>query len=172
MKLDELPQLINVALGDMSFVGPRPKIAQHENLCMLCRPGITGAATIQFTHEEGLIEGVPEELVERYVTTVFNPEKCRLDIHYIETTDFRTDVKILLHTVFKLSNQSRTKFPVEIAQFLVARSREEARCRLRLPCWRMGTSVPQKARKSAKRLEMDRGVLARLACLMRALPFW
>lgn len=149
MKLDELPQLINVALGDMSFVGPRPKIAQHENLCMLCRPGITGAATIQFTHEEGLIEGVPEELVERYVTTVLNPEKCRLDIHYIETTDFRTDVKILLHTVFKLSNQSRTKFPVEIAQFLVARSAIGSTLPVAVTVLEDGDFVPQKARKSA-----------------------
>ena len=122
LKLDELPQLINVARGDMSFVGPRPKIAEHENLCMLCRPGITGAATIQFSHEEGLIEGVPEELVERYVTTVLNPEKCKLDVQYIETTDFRTDLRILLDTVFKLGNRSRRIIPTESARFLQAKS--------------------------------------------------
>ena len=122
LKLDELPQLINVVRGEMSLVGPRPKIAQHENLCMLCRPGITGAATIEFSHEEGLLAGVPEELVERYVVTVLNPEKCKLDITYIETTGFGTDLKILMHTVFKLSNRSRRTFTTESVRFLKTRS--------------------------------------------------
>jgi len=125
LKLDELPQLINVVRGEMSFVGPRPKIALHENLCMLCRPGITGAATIEFSHEEALLSGVPDALVERYVTTVLNPEKCKLDIQYIETTKFVTDLKIMMHTVFKLSNRSRRTFPVESARFLTARSNME-----------------------------------------------
>jgi lipopolysaccharide/colanic/teichoic acid biosynthesis glycosyltransferase len=118
LKLDELPQLINVLRGEMSFVGPRPKIAEHENLCMLCRPGITGAATIEFSHEEGLLAGVPEELVERYVVTVLNPEKCKLDIKYIETAGLATDLKILMHTVLKLSNRSRRTFSTESARFL------------------------------------------------------
>ena len=126
LKLDELPQLINVARGEMSFVGPRPKIPQHESLCMLCRPGITGAATIEFSHEEGLLAGVPEELVERYVVTVLNPEKCKLDIKYIETTRFVTDLRILLHTIFKLSNAQRRTFSTESARFLMARSSAES----------------------------------------------
>jgi len=125
LKLDELPQLINVVRGEMSFVGPRPKVPQHENLCMLCRPGITGAATIEFSHEEGLLAGVPEELVERYVVTVLNPEKCKLDIKYIETTRFSTDLKILMHTVFKLSNRSRRTFSTEAARFLKTRTSME-----------------------------------------------
>jgi lipopolysaccharide/colanic/teichoic acid biosynthesis glycosyltransferase len=125
LKLDELPQLINVLRGEMSFVGPRPKIAQHENLCMLCRPGITGAATIEFSHEESLLAGVPEELVERYVVTVLNPEKCKLDIKYIETTRFGTDLKILMHTVFKLSNRSRRTFSTEALRFLKTRTSME-----------------------------------------------
>jgi lipopolysaccharide/colanic/teichoic acid biosynthesis glycosyltransferase len=104
-KLDELPQLINVVRGEMSFVGPRPKIPQHEHLRMLCRPGITGAATIVFSHEESLLENVPEVFVEHYVTSVLNPEKCRLDCHYIETAKFGTDLRILVRTVFKLSNR-------------------------------------------------------------------
>ncbi|MDQ2844118.1 MAG: sugar transferase [Acidobacteriota bacterium] len=121
LKLDELPQLVNVVRGEMSFVGPRPKIAQHENLCMLCRPGITGAATIEFSHEEAMLVGVPEEFVENYVVSVLNPEKCKLDIEYIETTRFGTDLKILMHTVFKLSNRSRRTFAVESARFLKTR---------------------------------------------------
>lgn len=125
LKLDELPQLINVLRGEMSFVGPRPKIPEHENLCMLCRPGITGAATIEFSHEEGLLAGVPEELVERYVVTVLNPEKCKLDIKYIETTGFGTDLKILMHTVLKLSNRSRAAFSTESVRFLKTRTSME-----------------------------------------------
>ena len=121
LKLDELPQLINVIRGDMSFVGPRPKIPLHENLCMVCRPGITGAATIEFSHEEALLMGVPEEFVERFVVTVLNPEKCKLDIEYIETTRFRTDLKILMHTIFKLSKRSKRTFSMESARFLMAK---------------------------------------------------
>lgn len=125
LKLDELPQLVNVVRGEMSFVGPRPKIRQHENLCMLCRPGITGAATIEFSHEEKLLTGVPVEFVEHYVTTVLNPEKCRLDANYIETTRFRTDLKILIDTVFKLGNRPIHAFPPESGRFLLARSASE-----------------------------------------------
>lgn len=125
LKLDELPQLINVARGEMSFVGPRPKIAAHENLCLMCRPGITGAATIEFSHEESLLAGVPEEFVERYVVTVLNPEKCKLDIQYIETSRFRTDMCILMHTVFKLSKRSGCALSTESVRFLTARSSME-----------------------------------------------
>lgn len=149
LKLDELPQLINVARGEMSFVGPRPKIAQHENLCMLCRPGITGAATIEFSHEEGLIEGVPEELVERYVTTVLNPEKCKLDMQYMETTNFRTDLRILLNTIFKLSNRSRKAFPVEAARFLQARSGVDRTLASGISSLEDGDFRSQEARQSA-----------------------
>ncbi|HEY5212366.1 MAG TPA: sugar transferase [Acidobacteriaceae bacterium] len=104
-KLDELPQLINVVRGEMSFVGPRPKIPQHECLQMLSRPGITGAATVVFSDEERLLADVPENFVEHYVTSVLNPEKCRLDAHYIETARFSTDIRILLRTLFKPGSQ-------------------------------------------------------------------
>ena len=107
LKLDELPQLINVVRGDMSFVGPRPKIPQHENLNMLCRPGITGAATVVFSHEESLLAEIPEDLVEHYVMSVLNPEKCRLDSRYIESAKLSTDLKILMNTLFKLSNEPK-----------------------------------------------------------------
>ncbi len=115
LKLDELPQLINVARGEMSFVGTRPKIPQHEFLYMLSRPGITGAATVVFSDEESLLADVPEHFVEHYVTSVLNPEKCRLDSHYIETARFSTDVRILMRTVFKLGNQPKSTWtPVPV----------------------------------------------------------
>jgi lipopolysaccharide/colanic/teichoic acid biosynthesis glycosyltransferase len=105
MKLDELPQLVNVARGEMSFVGPRPKIPQHETLCMLCRPGITGAATLVFSHEESMLADIPAEFVERYVTSTLNPEKCRLDSNYIETARFKTDMTILINTVIRIGKR-------------------------------------------------------------------
>jgi lipopolysaccharide/colanic/teichoic acid biosynthesis glycosyltransferase len=122
LKFDELPQLLNVIRGDMSFVGPRPKVAQHENLRMLCRPGITGAATIKFSHEDGLLKNVPEEMVERYMVTVLNPEKCRLDVQYIETAGFRVDLAILAHTIFKLSSRSPSGNSAAPDRFLMAMS--------------------------------------------------
>ncbi len=149
LKLDELPQLVNVVRGEMSFVGPRPKIRQHENLCMLCRPGITGAATIEFSHEEKLLTCVPSEFVEHYVTTVLNPEKCRLDANYIETTRFRTDLKILIDTVFKLGKRPIHAFPAESARFLLARSAVEPAAGFALNHGEDGVLSTTKVRQSA-----------------------
>ncbi len=121
LKLDELPQLINVLRGEMSFVGPRPKLEEHEHLSMLCRPGITGAATVEFSNEEGLLHGVPDETVEHFVVNILNPEKCRLDIHYIETATFASDLRIMMRTVFKLGDRSRSVLSADAARFLRAR---------------------------------------------------
>jgi lipopolysaccharide/colanic/teichoic acid biosynthesis glycosyltransferase len=106
-KLDELPQLVNVVRGEMSLVGPRPKIAQHENLCMLCRPGITGAATALFSDEENLLADVPAEFIERYMISELNPKKCRIESCYIETARFTADLKILIDTLIGLGRQSQ-----------------------------------------------------------------
>jgi lipopolysaccharide/colanic/teichoic acid biosynthesis glycosyltransferase len=108
-KLDELPQLVNVLCGEMSLVGPRPKIASHENLCMLCRPGMTGAASVRFCDEENLLAEVPSGFIESYVVSELNPEKCRIDSHYIETAGFSTDLTILADTVFRLGRRSKTR---------------------------------------------------------------
>ncbi len=113
-KLDEVPQLINVIIGQMSFVGPRPKIESHEQMTMNCRPGITGAATMVFTREEEFLAKVPEQQVELYTTRVLNPIKVHLDEQYAEQGTFYSDLGILLATVLRLG---RRKNATELPQF-------------------------------------------------------
>ena len=111
-KLDELPQLFNVIIGEMSFVGPRPKIESHEHMTMHCRPGITGAATMIFTREEELLARVPEQHVELYAIRVLNPIKAHLDERYAEEGTFSSDLGILLTTVLKLGRgKEATELP-------------------------------------------------------------
>lgn len=106
-KLDELPQLINVLLGDMSLVGPRPDLPEfiveldrsRRMRLALLTPGITGSATLQFRHEEELLAEVPpEELRSFYVHEVL-PRKSDLDLDYASRASFFGDMVILLRTV-------------------------------------------------------------------------
>lgn len=102
-KLDELPQLFNVLRGDMSMVGPRPKLALHEKMNLTCRPGITGAATLVFAREEEFLAQVDVDEVEQYTIEVLNPVKARLDTDYAENGTFMSDLCILACTAFRLS---------------------------------------------------------------------
>jgi lipopolysaccharide/colanic/teichoic acid biosynthesis glycosyltransferase len=101
-KLDELPQLFNVILGDMSLVGPRPKLIGHEKMDMICRPGITGAATLKFAKEEDLLMEIAEHEVETFTIEVLNPIKAGLDTQYAFDGNFRSDMKLLARTAFGL----------------------------------------------------------------------
>ncbi len=105
LKLDELPQLYNVIVGEMSLVGPRPKLASHERMHLHCRPGITGAATLVFAREEEILARVPEEHVESYAVHVLNPIKARLDTEYAERGTFLSDLRILAGTAFRLGKR-------------------------------------------------------------------
>ncbi|WP_052313243.1 sugar transferase [Terriglobus roseus] len=107
IKLDELPQLYNVVRGDMSLVGPRPKLVSHECGPLPCRPGITGAATLLFTREEELLAKVPADLVERFTVQVLNPVKAKLDARYAEHATFGTDFGLIAATVFRLQWDKR-----------------------------------------------------------------
>jgi lipopolysaccharide/colanic/teichoic acid biosynthesis glycosyltransferase len=97
-KLDELPQFWNVLHGDMSLVGPRPKLPHHEALRMACRPGITGAATLAFRNEEEFLSEIPEDQLETFYETFVKPAKAHLDLEYMHAATLGSDLKILWRT--------------------------------------------------------------------------
>ena len=105
LKLDELPQLFNVLLGHMSFVGPRPDVESFANLLLgedriilSIRPGITGPATLAFRDEETLL--TKSEDPERYNREVIFPAKTKLNRRYIEEYQFQKDIYYILITLF------------------------------------------------------------------------
>lgn len=100
-KLDELPQVLNVLRGDMSLVGPRPKMPEHAILDVPCRPGVTGAATIAFAREETLLDRVPEHDLENYYHRVVLPTKRRLDAEYMARATFFSDLKLIVNSVLR-----------------------------------------------------------------------
>jgi lipopolysaccharide/colanic/teichoic acid biosynthesis glycosyltransferase len=102
-KIDELPQLWNVLLGQMSLVGPRPEdlafVALHEteySQILVVRPGITGLGQLAFSKESEILD--PEDGVGHYVDRIL-PQKVRLDILYTRTWTVRGDCRILTWTV-------------------------------------------------------------------------
>ncbi|MEL7496259.1 MAG: sugar transferase [Planctomycetota bacterium] len=104
LKIDELPQLINVFLGHMSFVGPRPdvpgfadRLEGEDRIILSVRPGITGPATLAFRDEEDLLAGVDDP--ESYNREVIWPEKVRLNKQYIHDYTFRSDIAAIWQTI-------------------------------------------------------------------------
>jgi lipopolysaccharide/colanic/teichoic acid biosynthesis glycosyltransferase len=100
-KLDELPQLINVLIGDMSLVGPRPKMPEHVLSDIPCRPGITGMATIIFACEERVLAGVARERLDAYYHEVVLPAKRQLDAEYMSRATFFSDLRLLVNSVLR-----------------------------------------------------------------------
>lgn len=103
-KLDELPQLINVFLGQMSFVGPRPdvpgfmdKLQGEERILLSIRPGITGPASIYFKNEEELL--AQQDDPEAYNAEVIWPKKVELNIEYIKNYSIFKDIGYIVKTV-------------------------------------------------------------------------
>jgi lipopolysaccharide/colanic/teichoic acid biosynthesis glycosyltransferase len=116
-KLDELPQFWNVLRGDMSLVGPRPKLPHLEGLHMPCRPGITGAATLAFRFEEKMLSQIPHQYLAAYYEQFVKPSKARIDWDYIRTATWRTDISILWQTVKCCFSSQETKYRVELPEF-------------------------------------------------------
>jgi lipopolysaccharide/colanic/teichoic acid biosynthesis glycosyltransferase len=105
-KLDELPQLLNVLWGDMSLVGPRPKIREHRISVLPCRPGVTGAATIAFADEETMLDRISKHRLESWYQSVVLPAKRRLDSEYMARATFLSDLQLIVKSVLRRWNSS------------------------------------------------------------------
>jgi lipopolysaccharide/colanic/teichoic acid biosynthesis glycosyltransferase len=106
-KFDELPQLLNVLQGTMSFVGPRPEVRKYVELynddqlnVLKVKPGITDYASIEYSNENELLGNAsdPDQL---YVEVIM-PAKLSLNLKYIQEISITTDVKLILQTIKKI----------------------------------------------------------------------
>jgi lipopolysaccharide/colanic/teichoic acid biosynthesis glycosyltransferase len=106
-KIDELPQLFNVLIGDMSLVGPRPEVRKYVEMynpeqkkILSVKPGITDYASIAYANENEILSKSenPEQL---YITEVM-PAKLKLNLKYIVEKSFFTDLKIIFMTIGKI----------------------------------------------------------------------
>lgn len=103
-KLDELPELWNVLIGDMSFVGPRPdvpgyadKLVGEDREILQLKPGITGPASLKYRNEEEILASVEDPI--RYNDEVIFPDKVRINREYMEEWSFWGDIRIIFKTV-------------------------------------------------------------------------
>ena len=103
-KLDELAQLINVFVGEMSFVGPRPEVPKYVDMytpyqrqVLLVRPGITDYASIAYRNENDMLEGAEDP--ERMYIDVIMPAKIELNMKYLREISPLADIRLILSTI-------------------------------------------------------------------------
>jgi lipopolysaccharide/colanic/teichoic acid biosynthesis glycosyltransferase len=106
-KLDELPQLWNVLVGEMSLVGPRPEVPRYlecyspaQRRVLTVRPGITDPASLLYRDEESILASQPD--TDRYYREVVLPDKLNLNLEYLSRSSFRYDLSLILQTVGRL----------------------------------------------------------------------
>jgi lipopolysaccharide/colanic/teichoic acid biosynthesis glycosyltransferase len=106
-KLDELPQLFNIVLGDMSFIGPRPDVEYyslhsnpHSSVILSLRPGLSSPASIKYKNEYLALEKSSDPV--GYYDSVIWPDKVILNKYYVENVSMLLDLQILCSTVFSL----------------------------------------------------------------------
>lgn len=104
-KLDELPELWNVLIGDMSFVGPRPDVPGYadmlegeDRLILKLRPGITGPASLKYRNEEEILAQVDDP--QRYNDEVIYPDKVRINLDYYYHHSLQGDIKLIMETIY------------------------------------------------------------------------
>jgi lipopolysaccharide/colanic/teichoic acid biosynthesis glycosyltransferase len=105
-KIDELPELLNVLIGNMSLVGPRPdvpgyadKLEGEDRKVLLLKPGITGPASLKYANEEEIL--AIQENPEKYNDEVIFPDKVKMNLDYYHNRNFFGDLKIIWKTVFR-----------------------------------------------------------------------
>ncbi len=103
-KIDELPQLINILKGDMSFVGPRPDVPGYmdrlegdDRILLSVKPGITGPATIKYKNEEEILAQVDDP--QKYNDEVIWPDKVRINKEYIKNWSLKKDIYYIIKTI-------------------------------------------------------------------------
>lgn len=106
-KIDEIPQLLNVLLGDMSLVGPRPEVPEYaaiynlwQKRALMARPGISGPAAIAFVSEEEILARQTDK--DAFYREFLLPAKLDLDLRYCENIRFITDLKLLAKTLVRI----------------------------------------------------------------------
>lgn len=106
-KLDEFPQLINVFIGDMSLVGPRPEVRKYVDLytseqmqVLDVRPGVTSWASIRYRNENELLEKVEDS--DQYYINVVMQDKLAIDLEYIRNVSFGYDIRLVFQTFWEI----------------------------------------------------------------------
>lgn len=112
-KLDELPQLLNVFLGDMSLVGPRPQVrwavdlyTPEERVILSVRPGITDYASLHFSNEGEILKGSPDP-DQAYMEKI-HPLKTKMALEYVKTHSLWVDIVIIMKTLACVFGKTRS----------------------------------------------------------------
>ena len=107
-KIDELPELVNIIRGEMSFVGPRPdvpgyadKLLGDDRKILELRPGITSLATLKYSNEEQFLS--TQKNPKHYNDNIIFPDKVRMNLKYYKNHNIWLDIKIIFATVFRLN---------------------------------------------------------------------
>ena len=118
-KLDELPQLLNVLKGDMSFVGPRPedpgilqKYSQQQKEILNFKPGITSPASIFFRKEEALISSAQWQDKYTQILSI----KISTDLAYLRKANFGSDLRVIFQTIFLINKKINHKVPETVTK--------------------------------------------------------
>lgn len=106
-KLDEFPQLINVFIGDMSLVGPRPEVRKYVDLytpeqmhVLDVRPGVTSLASIRYRNENDLL--AKAENPDKFYVDVIMQDKLAIDLEYVNNASFWYDIKLIFETLWNV----------------------------------------------------------------------
>ena len=110
LKIDELPELLNVLLGDMSFVGPRPDVPGYadllvgeDKLILKLKPGITSFASLKYINEEAILANIENPI--SYNKKVIFPDKVKLNLNYYHNHNIWIDIKVIFATIFYISKK-------------------------------------------------------------------